>query len=581
MAIQFLNSIDLNHNQLIRGVVHSDSSDPSSGLVAGQLFYNTSDGGSLKYVNGAGNWVTISTGSYTLPLAASGTRGGVQIGYTANNKNYPVQLSSEKMFVNVPWTDTHSLTTAEVEDIVGAMMDGTETLISVSYDATNNNLDFVVDNDLANYDNSTSGFITATLTDSYVRGLFSASGLVAISADGAITTTANNYSLPEATTTGRGGIELFSDTDQSVAANSVSTTENRTYGLQLNSDGQGVVNVPWDANTNVRPTETEIKDLLAGLNSSDTLSIGDADNDTTVNIRGNLTVSGTTTTINSTDLEITDKLIVVAKGATTLSAANGAGLQFGKHSTSAPTIKWDNGNTRLVSNKVFAATSFVGDVAGNATTATALAATKTIGGVDFDGSANIDLPGVNTAGNQSTTGNAATATAATTAGTVTTAAQTAITSVGTLSGLTVTAAISGSVTGSSGSTTGTAASISGITNANIVQKAATQTLTNKSIVATQLTGTIDAARLPALANKFILARATTDVAGNSGENNASTVYTVTHGFNMQGLSTKVYQAASPYQEVFVEVKYPTTTTASYTFGTAPNDGAYVAVIQTN
>ena len=37
---------------------------------------------------------------------------------------------------------------------------------------------------------------------------------------------------------------------------------------------------------------------------------------------------------------------------------------------------------------------------------------RTIGGVSFDGTANINLPGVNTAGNQNTTGNAATATSA-------------------------------------------------------------------------------------------------------------------------------------------------------------------------
>ena len=43
---------------------------------------------------------------YSLPLAANGTRGGVQVGYTQSGKNYPVQLDSEKMFVNVPWTDT-------------------------------------------------------------------------------------------------------------------------------------------------------------------------------------------------------------------------------------------------------------------------------------------------------------------------------------------------------------------------------------------------------------------------------------------------------------------------------------------
>ena len=49
-------------------------------------------------------------------------------------------------------------------------------------------------------------------------------------------------------------------------------------------------------------------------------------------------------------------------------------------------------------------------VTGNATTATRLQTARTIGGVSFNGSANINLPGVNTQGNQNTTGNAATAT---------------------------------------------------------------------------------------------------------------------------------------------------------------------------
>ena len=64
-----------------------------------------------------------------------------------------------------------------------------------------------------------------------------------------ITTTSNGFNLSidldEATATTRGGIELFSNTDQSVEANAVSATASRTYGLQLNSSGQGVINVPW------------------------------------------------------------------------------------------------------------------------------------------------------------------------------------------------------------------------------------------------------------------------------------------------------------------------------------------------
>ncbi|MEQ4844407.1 tail fiber protein [Escherichia coli] len=59
-----------------------------------------------------------------------------------------------------------------------------------------------------------------------------------------------------------------------------------------------------------------------------------------------------------------------------------------------------------------------GSLNGNASTATKLQTARTIGGVAFDGSANINLPGVNTAGNQSTTGNAATATKLQTARTI-------------------------------------------------------------------------------------------------------------------------------------------------------------------
>jgi hypothetical protein len=51
-----------------------------------------------------------------------------------------------------------------------------------------------------------------------------------------------------------------------------------------------------------------------------------------------------------------------------------------------------------------------GDLTGNADTATALATARNIGGVSFDGTAAINLPGVNAGGNQDTSGNAATAT---------------------------------------------------------------------------------------------------------------------------------------------------------------------------
>ena len=75
------------------------------------------------------------------------------------------------------------------------------------------------------------------------------------------------------------------------------------------------------------------------------------------------------------------------------------------------------GSAATATSASYATTSSM--TTGNATTATSasyastgsvLSTARTIGGVSFDGSADINLPGVNRTGNQGTTGNAATAT---------------------------------------------------------------------------------------------------------------------------------------------------------------------------
>jgi hypothetical protein len=80
----------------------------------------------LKFVTATGTLGTNLTGAgstgdpyvmtltspntiYTLPLATSTVRGGMKIGFTESGKNYPVELSSEKAYVNVPWTDNNSV----------------------------------------------------------------------------------------------------------------------------------------------------------------------------------------------------------------------------------------------------------------------------------------------------------------------------------------------------------------------------------------------------------------------------------------------------------------------------------------
>lgn len=65
------------------------------------------------------------------------------------------------------------------------------------------------------------------------------------------------------------------------------------------------------------------------------------------------------------------------------------------------------GNAATATTSSFALTSSM--TTGNAASATQLETARTIGGVSFDGSANINLPGVNAEGNQNTSGNAETA----------------------------------------------------------------------------------------------------------------------------------------------------------------------------
>lgn len=98
-----------------------------------------------------------------------------------------------------------------------------------------------------------------------------------------------------------------------------------------------------------------------------------------------------------------------------------------------------------------------GSTTGNAATATALETARTIGGVSFDGTANINLPGVNATGNQDTSGNAATATALETGRTISASGDISYTSgsfdgTGNVTGTATLATVNSDV-GSFGSTT--------------------------------------------------------------------------------------------------------------------------------
>jgi hypothetical protein len=108
---------------------------------------------------------------------------------------------------------------------------------------------------------STGTTATLDIATGFLAGVMSSADKAKL--DG-IAANANNYSLPKATSTVLGGVELFSDTVQTVAANAVTTTSARTYGVQLNATDQMVVNVPWIDSTFANQTE---KTFFAGPTS--------------------------------------------------------------------------------------------------------------------------------------------------------------------------------------------------------------------------------------------------------------------------------------------------------------------------
>ena len=149
--------------------------------------------------------------------------------------------------------------------------------------------------------------------------------------------------------------------------------------------------------------------------------------DPTITLTGDVTGSATMTNLDNVSIATTIAANSVALGTDTTGNYVAAGSTSGNGISGS--VSSEGGTFTVTSNATnantgstivfrdasgnFSAGTITATLTGNASTATALATARTIGGVSFNGSADINLPGVNTAGNQNTTGNASTATTAT------------------------------------------------------------------------------------------------------------------------------------------------------------------------
>ena len=226
-------------------------------------------------------------------------------------------------------------------------------------------------------------------------------------------------------TVGSGYVDLeVTDTTPTVLHYQCSSHGNMGNSIQVNSN---VVDTPSGGTVRGTLTATAFSGPLTG-NVTGNLT-GDVTGDLTGDVTGDITSSGNSQFTNRLQLKSTDGTPSRLDFYCESSNAHYLRLQAPPHSqfSGNPTVVLPNSaGTLLLSDGSGASLSNLNasnissgtigaariptlnqDTTGNAGSATILENARTIGGVSFNGSANIDLPGVNSAGNQNTTGTSA------------------------------------------------------------------------------------------------------------------------------------------------------------------------------
>ena len=204
--------------------------------------------------------IAASANNYSLPAGSSTVRGGFKIGYTENGKNYPVEVSSEKMFVNVPWTDnntTYSNATTSADGLMSSTDKSKLDGIATGADVTPS---WVPSSDPSYLTTSSAASTYATTDHGHSDATTSSAGFMSSTdktkLDG-IAASANNYSLPTASSTVLGGIKV--GTNLSISNGVLSATDTDTWVSNTNAragyvaSGAGQVNKVWKTDASGNP----------------------------------------------------------------------------------------------------------------------------------------------------------------------------------------------------------------------------------------------------------------------------------------------------------------------------------------
>lgn len=338
MALKFLSDIDvsgaleLNGNLLKNARLQNASSNPS-GPSAGQVYYNSSDN-EIRFYNGT-SWINLSSATGDITgvsagngLTGGGTSGAVTLnvvggtGITANANDVALDTATASALGGVKIGSRISISSG----VISADVQSAENFTSVLLDKLNNiDANATATNQPAITTNGSSPSLASGISAAEVRSLIGA-GTSSL----AIGTTASTAKAGDTTTITTG----------QASAITANTNKVGITTAQANAIAANTLKV---TNTDVNVNTGNLQSRLAELGGTTTIG-QDASSDTIV-IRGNLTVNGTTTTINSNTLSTGDNVILLNNDVTGTPTQD-AGLEVERGTGTNVKFQWDESSDR-------------------------------------------------------------------------------------------------------------------------------------------------------------------------------------------------------------------------------------------